>query len=257
MSTLSAWVAVPLVGTTYLVLLGLGEWLRWRSLLSTDDTRRVVHIGAGLIALGLPWMFDSAWPVIGLAAPFAVLLVCAAAIGQLKSIHAVARRSVGAHLYPVAIAAIFLLASDDHLAYTASILALALGDAAAGHVGMRYGRHPYTALGGLKSVEGTASACATTVGATAAIWVVSGSPLAAALAAAALTGAVVALVEGASPWGIDNLTVPLAALLATEASGSALVALTVLGAAAACFTVAVLAPVAGTRGDAGLPTAGT
>jgi hypothetical protein len=75
--------------------------------------------------------------------------------------------------------------------------------------------------------------------------------------AAALTGTVVALVEGALPWGVDNLAVPLAALVAAQAAGSPLAALTVLGAAIACFALAVLAPVAATTGPAGLSTVET
>src|SRR3990172_6409092 len=46
--------------------------------------------------------------------------------------HAISRRSAGAFLYPVAIAATFVIASDSYARYAIAVLALALGDPAGG-----------------------------------------------------------------------------------------------------------------------------
>jgi hypothetical protein len=74
------------------------------------------------------------------------------------------------------------------------------------------------------------------------VLVLSDVPLVAAGATGIFTGVVVALVEGALPWGLDNLGVPLAALASLNAAESMLSGGLVLLCAASLFALALAAP---------------
>ena len=47
-------------------LLGAVTWWRKTSEPPPELTRKAVHVGMGLIALSLPWLFDRTWPVMAL-----------------------------------------------------------------------------------------------------------------------------------------------------------------------------------------------
>jgi phytol kinase len=118
---------------------------------------------------------------------------------------------------------------SGRLPVAAGIMAMALGDAGAAIVGRRWGRHRYRVPGGAtKSWEGSAafvvlafagivlaglaagSADPDRLGALvdgAARLNVLGTALTAGLAAALVS----AVAEAVTPWGLDNLTVPLSA----------------------------------------------
>ncbi|MFQ5617222.1 MAG: phosphatidate cytidylyltransferase, partial [Anaerolineales bacterium] len=54
-------------------LIGAAEGLRhWRGY-GSDFTRKVVHIGVGMILWVLPWLFTSPWPFVAACAGFMVI----------------------------------------------------------------------------------------------------------------------------------------------------------------------------------------
>jgi phytol kinase len=227
------WPAMLLVGAAFLGLFVVGELVHRRLGVPPELSRKLDHAGAGPIALVLPAVFDSAWPVVVLAAGFLAFLVLTRSAGLLRSVHGIPRASVGAYLYPVAVAATFVLAEGRPDRYAVAIAALAFADAAGGLVGAQWGRTTYTAWGRPKSIEGSLATFTVTAGATVIVLLVFGAAPFAALIAGAYTGAVVGFVEGALPLGTDNLGVPLAALAALSVVGSpAGAALLLLGAIA-------------------------
>jgi phytol kinase len=229
-----------LVGGAYLAMFALGEVLFRRSA-APETTRKLDHAAAGGIALALPLLFDSPWPVIALAVPFVAFLLGTRLLGWLGSVHRIGRQSAGAFLYPAAVAAVFVLAADDYPTYAIAIVALALGDPAAEVAGRRWGVRPYVVWGQAKTWEGSL-ATLTVTGATAAtILLLAGATLPEALATAAFTGIVVALVEGALPWGLDNLGIPLAALASLSAAGSTASGTMALLGAMGLFSLAIAA----------------
>lgn len=230
------------VAAAYAGLFGAVETLRRCTGVSAEVTRKAAHIGGGAIALVLPSLFDSPWPVIALALAFVGLLGGAKWIGCLASIHAVPRPTVGAYVFPVAISATFVLARGDWIAYAVGVLALTLGDSAAGLVGARWGCHWFTVWGERRSVEGSLAAFATTAAATLVILGIAGPGHGGAALVAVHVGLAVALTEAASPWGSDNLTVPLAALAALSVSGAPPYALLLEAGAAGSLALGILAP---------------
>jgi phytol kinase len=229
---------MALIAGALLAVLVAGEVAHRRFGLAPELSRRLDHAAAGPILLGLPLVFDSAWPVVILSAAFAGLLIAARLAGQLTSVHGIRRPSVGAYLYPAAIAATFALGAGQPERYAIAIAALAFADAASGFVGARWPRVPYAAWGQPKSVEGSAAALAVTAIAAAVILGIAGTPMWSALVIAVFTGLVVALVEAALPWGLDNLGVPLAALAALELADAPVPAALLLLAALALCRVA-------------------
>lgn len=227
------WLAMLLVSAVYLAMFGVGELLHRRWQATAESTRKLDHLAAGGIALALPLAFDSPWPVVALAAAFLAFLMGALLLGFLGSVHGVGRRSIGAFLYPVAIAATFVLTSEDYTRYAVAVLALATADVAAGVAGQRWGRHAYSAWGQVKTVEGSLAAFAVAGAMCTTLLLLGGASVGVAVATGMLTGVVVALVEGALPLGLDNLGIPLAALVSLNAAGSVVSGgLAVLGAAA-------------------------
>lgn len=236
------WLAMAGVAAAYLVMFAAGEIARRRGGARADLTRRFGHVAAGGIALVLPFLFAGPEPVIALAASFLVFLVVTLRAGWLGSIHGIERRSGGAFLYPVAVATAFVLAAGDYPRYAIAVLALGIGDAAGGIVGARWGRHPYTAWGQPKTWEGSLAVLATLVVVSTAGLMIGGRSFADAALTGLFVGVVVALVEGALPWGLDNLGIPIAAILALDVAGSAGSAGALLVVAAAMFGVAVAVP---------------
>lgn len=237
---LSAAVPLPLAVTgvvaAYLALFALGEGMRSLGV-PGPTTRKAVHVAAALPALALPSLFSTPEPVLLLGAGFVVLMLLSRKLGLLGSIHDVPRDSLGAVLYPVSVAVAFALVGHD-LAYPVAVLALALGDAAAGVVGTRFGRRHFVCWGAHRTLEGSAAACVVTFLASASVLLPAagggGLPGAASgwPAGLALSGAValaVALAEAQSPLGLDNLSVPAAALGVMAVGHSAVAVVALLG----------------------------
>lgn len=236
------WPAMLLVAGAYLGLLATGELVHRALRVRPEQSRKLDHAAAGAIALALPVLFDSPWPVLVLAAGFLGLMLTTRWAGLLRSVHGIRRFSAGADLYPVAVALCFLLADDRPEPYVIAIAALAFADAASGVVGDRWARRSYTAWGRPKSVEGSVAAFAVTAMIALVVLVLAGVQPQPAVLTATYVGVVVALVEGALPWGLDNLGVPLAALAALEASGSPVVAAVLLVGAVGLLRVAIRRP---------------
>jgi dolichol kinase len=245
--TSETWLPMLLVTGAYLAMFGVGELARDRWSASVWLTRKFSHVGAGCIALALPWLFGSPGPVVFLAGSFLVFMVVTSRTGWLGSVHAIERRSAGAFLYPVSLAVVFVIAADDYPRYVIAILALALGDASGAIAGSRWGRHGYAAWGQAKTWEGSSVVFAVLGVVCGSILALSGLPLVAACLVGSFVGLVVAVVEGALPWGLDNLGVPLAALVALETAGSAGSSATLLLGVAALFALALAFPFR--RGD--------
>jgi phytol kinase len=151
---------------------------------------------------------------------FALGLGLLHARGHLASLHAVGRRSCGDVALPLAAAACFALTRGRPAVHVAALLVLAVSDALAAGVGQLAGRCRYRVLGSVRSLEGSAAftvsafpvialalACGEGRGLLDVAWRAAG----AALLASGL--------EALTPFGLDNLSVPLgvvAALLAFE-----------------------------------------
>lgn len=101
------WWPLLALGTCFLLLFALGELLYRTFRVPAEHTRKLVHIGTGLLTLLFPVYLQHLWQVVVLCASFLLLLAVSMRWGWLPSINAVSRRTRGSILYPIIVIIIF------------------------------------------------------------------------------------------------------------------------------------------------------
>jgi phytol kinase len=187
--------------------------------------RKLMHVGTGLLALSLPWLFESPWPVLILCAAGATGMVVIKHAARLKEtfgcvVGDVARQSAGDITFPLGIAVVFLLSEGDCLLYTVPVLVLTFADAAAALVGTFYGLFRFETPGGKKSVEGSfAFFVVAFLSIHIPLFLCSDAGPEKAVLIAFLLGFLLTIVEALAGWrGLDNLFIPVAGFLFLRAT---------------------------------------
>jgi phytol kinase len=130
------------------------------------------------------------------------------------------RGNLGTVYFPIAFAGIIYLFWEQPILIVASLMPMTWGDAQASLVGQRVGHHRYTIWGRTRTVEGSLAMLLWS-------WITTFlalflMPIALGLAVpnwlvvlieAGIVALACTVVEGLSPLGVDNLTVPAAAAL--------------------------------------------
>jgi phytol kinase len=210
---------ILLVGGSFAALIVGLRVLRDARAADPELLRKLLHVGMGGVSLSLPWLFNTPWPVLLLAGAFGVGLLAGRSSAFWRRVAGgiicgVKRTSVGDLCFPAAVAVVLLLSGGDTPHFCIPILTLTLADAAAALVGTRHGAHRFGRPGREKSVEGSvaffivALPCAYLP---LRVWTEAG--WAETLLLSLNLAFLVTLVEALSWNGLDNLTVPLAALL--------------------------------------------
>jgi len=204
---------LPLLGTA-LALLGLfaASEVAGRRGVAPEITRRVVHIaGAGTAAL-FPFYLGLI-DVVVLAVVFTLFLGWTRLRHSLQSVHAVARPTIGAVVFPIGLLLAAVVLWPHPAAFSYAALMLAGPDAAAGIVGTRFASPTWRVAGGEKSMLGSLTffVVAFALGLVFALATGSG-----AIAGAAAVALAVMAVEGVLGYGLDNLFIPAVAGLLGE-----------------------------------------
>jgi phytol kinase len=211
----SPWLGIVLV---IVVLAGVMAGLKYfgkRFGLHPETSRKGVHIVMGLVTLSLPWLFRESWPVLLLTLLAVAGMAGIRLLKPLKErfggvLNGVERRSLGEVYFPLAVAALFLLAKGNLLLYVIPLLTLTLADAVAAMVGIRYGRYRYATSEGSKSAEGSlAFFTVAFLSALVPLLLMSDTGRAESLLIALLLGLLVMLFEAVSVGGVDNLFIPI------------------------------------------------
>ncbi len=197
----------------------LGKRLRWPQY----ATRKLVHIGAGMWVWAILAVFDT-W-LYGLI-PFATFIVLNYLFYRYQLFQAMdaTDSSPGTVYFAFSITLLFALfwrtdGVDRVPLAVAATMAMTWGDGVASLVGQRFGRHCYTVFGHRRSWEGTVAMVMASFGAVFITLLLlpasglspgsTGIPLSRAVILALVVAVVGALVEGLSPAGTDNLSVPV------------------------------------------------
>jgi dolichol kinase len=182
-----------------------------------EYTRKLVHLGGGLIGLFLPWLIESPLVVFILTASLSALFVIGERTGLLKSVHGVERKSRGSEYYPLAIWLLFVIAADQRAFYLAGVLVLAVADAFAALIGSRYGAHRYEVEDEFKSVEGSlVFFCIAFLAIVLPLLLMTELPDAVCVLSALLVAMLVTMFEAISLHGTDNLFVPIAVVFVLQ-----------------------------------------
>lgn len=198
-------------------LIGGAELLRhWRGYKSSF-TRKVIHIGVGMMSWALHLLFDNPWYFVGTAVAFMIINLLDWRYGFFAAMASSDRSNLGTVYFPLAAAVVVYLFWDQPPLMVAALMPLTWGDGLAPVVGQAYGRHPYTVHNHQRTLEGSAGFFAAGFLFTwLALWLVGGSPVispAAAVFPALVITAATTLVEAVSIWGVDNLTITAVAAL--------------------------------------------
>jgi len=190
--------------------------------LAPELVRKCLHVEMALVTLSFPWLFTSAWPVIVLAcvAVFWFRLLQASAWLETRFGYALRsgrHDSKGEIWFACGVCLAYLWSAAEPLAYCIAILVLAFADTAAALVGQRFGQPRQLPGGARKSAVGSLAFFVTAL-LVAAAALIAGAGLrpGESLVSAALLAAVTTGVEASLGDGLDNLFVPLAALVALE-----------------------------------------
>jgi phytol kinase len=203
-----------ILSTIFLTLIAAAELWRRLGHPKPEHTRKLVHLGGGIVCLFFPFLVQSPWVVLAMALPLTALFVAGSKLGFLQSLHGVARRSRGAEYYPIAVFLVFVMTLGRPWLYLAAVLVLAVADAFAALIGSRYGVIRYEVEDEHKSLEGS---LVFLVIAFLAVHLptllLTDLPRAVCVLAALLVAALVTGFEAISLEGADNLFVPVAVVV--------------------------------------------
>ncbi len=190
--------------TALLLAFGILELLVRRGTVGSEGTRRVAHVSACAYAV---WIhsFLSVGQFIAVAASFVLLMAASKVLHVLSSIHGTRRKTWGEVYMPLGLLLGAVIAGGNSRAFVAAAVILGVADVAAGLVGDARGSES-------KTWGGTAAFAIVAI----VVLIMLGRGLLRSIA----LGVALALVERVSPWGTDNVTIPVAtaaALVALEA----------------------------------------
>ncbi len=142
---------------SFLALFGIAELLYHYAKVYVEITRKVVHIGTGLITLSFPLVLTTHWSVLILTISFVVILVISKKFNLLKSINGIRRSSRGSILYPIIIYVTYWIFTifDDVLFFYLPILILAICDPIAALTGKKWPRGKYKIFKETKTLMGS------------------------------------------------------------------------------------------------------
>ena len=127
--------------------------------LNTEWTRKIAHIGSGIIALSYPSFIDSHWVVLGLTLSFTVILYSSKKMGLFQSIFSVGRKSYGELFFVWSTWLLFMLYqfTGDVNFYYLGFSSVVFADPAAALIGKAFPLKKYTVFGNTKSFGGSIS----------------------------------------------------------------------------------------------------
>ncbi len=201
------WVYAYLFG-----ILFLAEGIRRTKAWPAEFTRKCIHIGVGWWGFIAYWAIQSEWIALIPPLSFVFINILSYKWNLFPSMEIEDKRNLGTVYYPFSICVLILLFWRDgtRMLPVLGSMVMGLGDGMASIVGKKWGRHPYRVWRHPKSLEGSIAMLAfSALGAGLVLAFMSALPASAVVSRALVVAVLSTAVEGLSPWGLDNLTVPL------------------------------------------------
>ncbi len=202
-----------LVCLCILFLIMFAEILWRRKIVQVELSRKLIHMGTGVIVAFCPFFLS--WTYIQLlSVGFLVVILASYKLNIFSSIHDVNRITRGEVLYPIGIGICALLEPAPWI-FTASILHLAIADALAAIVGLKWGKRTrYMLLSHGKTLLGSMTFFYTSMAIFAgALYFVAPENRPNLLTLLVMFPLILTLLENISWFGSDNITVPVAVII--------------------------------------------
>jgi phytol kinase len=201
----------------FLGLFAVAELLYHRFKVKVELTRKLVHVGTGVLTLLFPLLLDSFWSVLFLCGSFFIILIGTLKYNLLQSINAIRRESVGSLAFPVSVSICFfayLHFEKQYIYFYVPILILAICDPIAAISGKKFPYGKYRIGSAKKTLVGSTmfflSACLVYFCIALFLRLNIDNPL---IIKGLCIAVATTIAEAVSGKGYDNITVPLAALL--------------------------------------------
>jgi len=207
------WVGLVVSYLWVFAVLGAGEGLRIVLKLRRDFTRKFVHIGVGLWAIGTVLVFQNWYFAVIPPLSFIVLNCISYRREVFKAMEVADKSNLGTVYFPISFAIIIALCWAWPAVIAAGLMPMTWGDALASIIGTRWGRRRYTVGGSTRSLEGSGAMFVFSLASVFLVLVGFGTTVVAAGVYALIVAAVTTLVEAVSILGLDNITVPLISVL--------------------------------------------
>lgn len=191
----------------YLFVFGAMEIVRRKNILTSENTRRIIHLLSALIAFTFPYLL-SRNEIIILSGIFFVLLILSKSKKILGSIHLVDRKTYGEIFFPIGIAiSAFSLLPNNSQVFQMSMLILGIADLSANIIGSNINSKRLTFWNTSKTIAGTLTCFFV------ALIILCAYKFS--LPRSILIAGLIAIIELLSPRGSDNLTIPAIIILLT------------------------------------------
>lgn len=101
------WIIILKLSALFLALFVSAELLYRFAKLKAEITRKLVHVGTGLLTMLFPVYFQHLWQAVLICSSFLVILLLSRKFNFLPSINAVQRSTTGSILYPIIVVGVF------------------------------------------------------------------------------------------------------------------------------------------------------
>jgi phytol kinase len=204
-----------ILGAAFLILFGIAEILYHYTKATAEHTRKLVHVGSGLITLLFPIMLHNHWQVLFLSSSFLLILFLSKKFNTLKSINAIDRASVGSFAFPITIYFCFVVFKfyNSTIIFYLPILILAISDPLAALVGKRWPKGKFTSAKESKTLMGSATFFLSAVLLTIILMFLLNDTTRYRIFAALLIAFMATITEAITKNGYDNINVPVIVLI--------------------------------------------
>lgn len=198
--------AVGAASVMFVSVLVAAEAATRRWAIDPEVSRKLVHLSSGVLAAGLPLVMS--FPaIVALALLFVPVMVVFRRMGLFPAAHGVERKTWGEAYFPlgVLLAAVLLPRSTP---YAYGVLVMGVSDPFASFGGQRYGRRAYRLLGAHKTYLGSTVFFVTTLALTLGTVALADGLSARSIAVVPILAGALAIVEGFSGGGLDDVVLP-------------------------------------------------
>lgn len=198
----------------FLLLVGIAHSLYKFFGISSEHSRKFLHVSGGFLALSAPLFFSSHWWVFILCSLALLLLVFTYLKHLLPSIHRTERKSIGSVIYPIPIYLCFLVATNKNndLLFYLPISLLTISDTMAELGGKKWQARSKWLVYRQKTVAGSISFAVSALAISIAWGIIFNFPFHQILVFSITITLIATITEMLSTKGWDNITVPLITL---------------------------------------------